>query len=388
MPEDWTSWLESRARVRQLRGFQRTDTSRGLLMDLASNDYLGLSRHPEVQQAVTEAVGTYGAGATASRVATGTLGIHRELEQALSTYSGREKALVFSSGYMANLGLLQALGGPGSLFILDAHAHASLIDGARLSGAQVRMAGHNDPEVIQRLLRENFQEQTPRPRVAVVVESIYSLLGDAAPLARIAELCAEYNALLVIDEAHSLAATERGSAVCAAGLSSATHVLVTATLSKALGAQGGAVLFGGPNAGALREHLVNTSRSFLFDTALAPASAGAALKALELATSHRLNNLARNTDLVYETLSGNSGLRGLIEPGAGAVHSVRMPSADAAMRVTAALREKGIAVACFRPPSVPDGISRIRITAHAHHQPEELVTALQTVARTITEEPV
>ncbi|GAA1496531.1 aminotransferase class I/II-fold pyridoxal phosphate-dependent enzyme [Paeniglutamicibacter kerguelensis] len=384
-PGSWATWLAARARVRAARGMQRTDNSRGPLMDLASNDYLGLGRHPEVRAAAAAAVQEYGAGAAASRVATGTLPVHRELEGSLCRYTGRAEALVFSSGYTANLGVLGALGGPGSLFILDAHAHASLIDGARLSGALVETSRHNDLEHIERLLRENLRGPAPKPRVAVVVESIYSVLGDAAPLAEAAELCARHGALLVVDEAHSLAATDQGSAVRAAGLAGSGHVVVTATLSKALGAQGGAALLGGESAGLLREHLVNTSRTFLFDTALAPAAAAAALRSLALADPGRIGNLARNAKVICETLAGHPELRGRIEPGAGAVQSIKMPGAAAAMAVTAALREHGIAVACFRPPSVPDGISRLRITAHAHQDPVELALVLGTVARIILE---
>ncbi|MFF5790928.1 aminotransferase class I/II-fold pyridoxal phosphate-dependent enzyme [Paeniglutamicibacter sp. NPDC012692] len=384
-PGSWEAWLAARARVRAARGMQRTDNSRGPLTDLASNDYLGLGGHPEVVAAAAAAVHAYGAGAAASRVATGTLPVHRELERSLCRYTGRAEALVFSSGYTANLGVLGALGGPGSLFILDAHAHASLIDGARLSGARVETAEHNSLRDLERLLRENLDGRAPKPRVAVVVESIYSVLGDAAPLAEAAELCARHGALLVVDEAHSLAATEHGSAVRAAGLAGDGHVVVTATLSKALGAQGGAALLGGEPAGLLREHLVNTSRTFLFDTALAPAAAAAALRSLDLADPARIGRLAHNAQVICETLAGHPELRGRIERGAGAVQSIRMPGADAAVAATAALRERGIAVACFRPPSVPDGISRLRITAHAHQDPAELALVLETVARTILE---
>ncbi|ASN38223.1 aminotransferase class I/II-fold pyridoxal phosphate-dependent enzyme [Paeniglutamicibacter terrestris] len=382
----WDRWLGDRARVRAARGLHRVESSRDLLMDLASNDYLGLSGHPGVRAAAADALHRYGAGAAASRVATGTLSVHRELEAALCRYTGRPAALVYSSGYTANLGLLQALGGPGSLFILDAHAHASLIDGARLSGARVATAVHNDLADLERLLEENRDSATGAPRVAVVLESVYSVLGDAAPLAAAAELCARHQALLVIDEAHSLAATAQGSAVRAAGLTDCSHVLATATLSKALGAQGGAVLLGGGQARALREHLVNTSRTFLFDTALAPAAAGAAIAALELADAERLSRLGRNARLVHDTLAADPRLRPRIEQGAGAVHSVMMPDAASAVRAAASLRARGVAVACFRPPSVPDGVSRLRITAHADHEPGALLAALHTIARIILEE--
>ncbi|GAA3325249.1 aminotransferase class I/II-fold pyridoxal phosphate-dependent enzyme [Paeniglutamicibacter sulfureus] len=384
--QPWGQWLGDRARVRAARGLHRTESSRETLMDLASNDYLGLSGHPEVRRAAADAVHRYGAGASASRVATGTLGVHRELEDALCRYTRRAEALVYSSGYTANLGLLQALGGPGSLFILDAHAHASLIDGARLSGARVETSAHNDLADVARLLEVNRDCATPATRVALIVESVYSVLGDASDLAAAAELCETHQALLVVDEAHSLAATHQGSAVRAAGLADSSHVLATCTLSKALGAQGGAVLLGGGQAEALREHLVNTSRTFLFDTALAPAAAGAAVRALGLADAGALARLGRNAKLVHDTLAADPRLRHRIERGAGAVHSVTMPEAAAAVRAAALLHGRGIAVACFRPPSVPDGVSRLRITAHADHDPDALLDALHAIARIILEE--
>lgn len=249
VPEAWGSWLGGRARVRAARGLHRVESHRELLVDLASNDYLGLGAHPAVRAAAGEAAARHGGGAGASRVATGTLAVHGELEEALCRYTGRDAALVFSSGYTANLGVLQALGGPGSHFILDAHAHASLIDGARLSGAKMATAAHNDLGAVRALLEANRDSPAPAPRVALVLESLYSVLGDAADLAAAAALCSEFGALLVIDEAHSLAATRTGSALRAAGLAGAGHVIATATLSKALGAQGGVVLLGGERRG-------------------------------------------------------------------------------------------------------------------------------------------
>lgn len=386
VPETWERWLGGRARVRAARGLHRVESNRGQLVDLASNDYLGLGAHPAVRAAAGEAAARHGAGAAASRVATGTLAVHTALEEALCDYTGRAAALVFSSGYTANLGVLQALGGPGSHFILDAHAHASLIDGARLSGARVATAAHNDLDAARALLEANRDSPAPAPRVALVLESVYSVLGDAADLAAAGALCTEFGALLLIDEAHSLAATHTGSALRAAGLAGAGHVIATATLSKALGAQGGVVLLGGEAAGLLREHLVNTARTFLFDTALVPAAAGAALAALELADAQLLGRLGRNAALVHDTLAAVPQLSGRIERGAGAVHSITMADAAIAVRTAAALRARGIAVACFRPPSVPDGISRLRITAHANHHRRELLAALHTIAATILEE--
>lgn len=382
----WDSWLATRATVRQRRGLQRKDSSAAGLFDLSSNDYLGLSGHRDIRQAAAQAALDYGAGASASRVAAGTLPVHRELEAGLCDYAQRQAALVFSSGYTANLGVLAALGGPGSLFILDAHAHASLIDGARLSGAEVATAAHNDLADFTRLLEANRSAQRPMPRVLLVVESVYSVFGDAAPLPELAALCAKFDALLLVDEAHSLAATGQGSAVLAAGLAGHGRVVSTATLSKALGSQGGAVLMGGPGAAALRDHMVNTARTFIFDTALSPAAAAGALAALRLAGPQRRGALAENALLIRDQLQAHPALAGRVEAGAGAVLSVKMPSAGAAARAAETLAAQGISVACFRPPSVPDGISRIRLTAHAHHGHPELSVAIHAVARTIIQE--
>ena len=381
----WDAWLRTRSAVRTARDMQRSDNSRHALFDLASNDYLGLSSHPRVRQAAISALNCLGTGATASRVANGTWQIHRELEAELSRYTGRSQALVFSSGYCANLGLLGALGGPGSLMLLDAHAHASLIDGARLSGAGTARFEHNNLDDARAKLHANAQSPAPKPRVVVVVESVYSVLGDAAPLQQLAELCAQYNALLLIDEAHSLATVPAGSAVNAAGLAQAENVLVTATLSKALGAQGGAVLFGGSRAELWREHLLNTARTFIFDTALAPAAAAAAHAALELATGERISGLAANALMIRRMLNAEENLAGRVEQAAGAVQSVRMKSPQQAFLAATLLREHGIAVSCFRPPSVPDGISRLRLAAHAQQDPAELAAALKVVARTISD---
>ncbi len=379
----WERWLATRSTVRAARDMQRVDTSRETLFDLASNDYLGLGSHPQVRHGAINALCSAGAGAGASRVAGGTWQVHRELEAALAGYAGRSQALVFSSGYTANLGVLGALGGPGSLMLLDAHAHASLIDGAKLSGSAVQYFEHNNLDALRTLLAANATGAAPKPRVLVAAESIYSVLGDAAPLRELAALCAQFGALLLVDEAHSLAAVPGGSALKAAGLAQTGHVLATATLSKALGSQGGAVLLGGAGAPLWREHLLNTARTFIFDTALAPAAAGAAHAALDLATEARIGQLAANAQLIRMVLGDQEQLASRIQAGAGAVQSVLMQSAQQAVQAAAELREKGIAVSCFRPPSVPDGISRLRLTAHAGHEQDELASVLAAVARTI-----
>ena len=265
-----------RARVRR-DDVRRNAESHGGLLDLASNDYLGLAGDPRLAEAAVAATWSFGTGARASRVVTGTTVLHAELEQELAVLTGQPACLVFSSGYTANLGILTALGDPDTLLITDAHIHASLIDGARLSRSPVEICPHRDLDALRALLRDRAQS-----RAVVVVESIYSVLGDAADLSATAALCARYDALLLVDEAHGIGVIDGGrGAVHGAGLAGAEHVAMTATMSKSLGAQGGAVL----GSELLREHLVNSARTFIFDTALAPAAAAAAATACRIITS-------------------------------------------------------------------------------------------------------
>lgn len=350
-------WLHTAAEGRGRRGgvrradVNRNPQSRGDLLDLASNDYLGLAGDPRLAAAATAAIDRFGTGARASRVVTGTTASHVELEDELAELTGQPSGLAFSSGYTANIGLLTALGGPRTLIITDAHAHASLIDGARLSRSPLQICPHSDLDTLARLLRDRAQ-----PRAIVVIESIYSVLGDAADVARTAALCAEYDALLVVDEAHGVGVVGRGrGSVHACGLSGAEHVVITVTLSKALGAQGGAVL--GPN--PVREQLVNAARTFLFDTALAPAAAAAAAEACRIvrAEPDRVAALTR----VAGRLAAAAG----IGAAPGAVQSLPVGSPQAAIAITQRLHEQGVVVGCFRPPSVPDGVSRIRLTAQS-----------------------
>ncbi|NVM99736.1 aminotransferase class I/II-fold pyridoxal phosphate-dependent enzyme [Arthrobacter sp. SDTb3-6] len=362
-------WLAARAAVRKRRGLVRTVGLQHGLVDLASNDYLGLSSDPRVVAAATAALALHGAGARASRVVCGTTAAHLDLERQLCLLTGQEAALAFSSGYTANLGVVAALGGPGTLMVHDAHVHASLLDGIRLSRSPSVAVAHQDTDGIRAALAGRTQ-----PRAVVVLESIYSVLGDAAPLADMAALCAEYDALLLVDEAHGIGVAGAGrGAVHAAGLAGAAHVAVTVTLSKALGSQGGAVL--GPH--LLREHLANTARTFIFDTALAPAAAAAAAEAARIVLAEPA--LARRMLDNASLLARRCGT----DPAAGAVQSIAVGSAERAASLAAGLRAAGVAVGCFRPPSVPDGVSRLRLTARANLGAAELDRAAGAVARAV-----
>jgi 8-amino-7-oxononanoate synthase len=349
----WQDWLAEQAAAREEAGLTRRLRPRAAddpTIDLAGNDYLGLARHPEVRQAAAGAALSWGAGAGASRLVTGTLDLHAELEHELADYLGQPAALVLSSGYAANLAVVTALADRSAHIVSDAHIHASLVDAARLSRAQLTVVPHSDVDAV----RDALATVTPGTRSLVLVESVYSVLGDAAPLAELADLCASYGALLVVDEAHGLGVHGPGL-VARAGLAGHPDVVVTATLSKSLGSQGGAVL--GPP--ALREHLVNRARPFIFDTALAPAPTAGALAALRV-----LEARPELSDLVRDRVRTLAAALGVVTPD-GAVLSLPMPSPQLAVAAQAAALDEGVRVGCFRPPSVPDGISRLRATASA-----------------------
>lgn len=321
-------------------------------LDLASNDYLSLSQHPQVRAVAIQAIDNFGTSARASRLVTGTTGAHHALEAALAQRMHHPCCVTFSSGYMANLAAVTTLASPDTLIISDAHNHASLIDACRLTKATVRIVDHNDTAAVEAALAQRNQ-----PEALVVVESVYSVLGDAADLPTLWELCARYDAMLLVDEAHGLGIAGTGDN---SGLGASTELtghrdrlVVTATLSKALGSQGGAVL----GSELIRDAVVNTARTFIFDTGLAPANAAAAHAALELITADRVADMASTRAQLATALE--------VPVPAGAVLSVPMPSPETGVRARELLRQEGILVGCFRPPSVPDGITRLRCTARA-----------------------
>jgi 8-amino-7-oxononanoate synthase len=368
-------WIDEQAEARRRAGLVRTLRPRPAdspLLDLASNDYLGLARHPEVTEGAAAAARRWGGGATGSRLVTGTTELHGELERELADFCGFESALVLSSGYAANLAAVTALAPHGSLVVSDAGNHASLIDGCRLARGTTQVVSHEDPDAVRKALG------THDGPAVTVSDTVFSVDGDAAPLAELALACREYGAGLIVDDAHGLGVLGHGGrgAPHAAGLAGDPDVVVTVTLSKSLGSQGGAVL--GP--AAVIDHLINAARTFIFDTGLAPAAAGAALAALRLlrrepARAARAREVARalHTRLTAEGLSA-------VRPDA-AVVSVRAPSPERAVRWAADCREAGLAVGCFRPPSVPDGVSRLRLTARADLTEEQIEHAVDVISR-------
>lgn len=370
----WDGWLRERAELRTARGVERVEQELRdeQAIDLASNDYLGLSRDPRVVAAAVAATERYGAGATASRLVTGTLPVHHELETTLCELTNWPAALAFSTGYAANLGLLTSLTGRGAYILLDAHAHASLHDAARMSRSPYSVFAHNDSSYLDAQLRELDDDL----RVVVAVESVYSVLGDAAPLPELHEVCRAHGALLVVDEAHAIGVAGGGRGlVHELGMNGMPDLVVTATLSKSLGAQGGAVL----GSSAMRDHLVNSARSFIFDTALAPGAAAAAAEAARIIAGDPSLAAA-----VHERATVISRCCG-IESATGAVQSVPMPSPEAAVAARDALRADGVLVGCFRPPSVPDQQSRLRITARADLPIPVVQSAAERIAAAVTD---
>ncbi|MFJ4677615.1 MULTISPECIES: 8-amino-7-oxononanoate synthase [unclassified Kitasatospora] len=376
-PERVFDWLDEAAAVRAEAGLTRRLRSRPAedpVLDLASNDYLGLTRHPAVTAAAAGAAVRWGGGATGSRLVTGTTEAHTELERELAEFCGYEAALVFSSGYTANLAVLTALAGPDTLIVSDAHNHASLIDGCRLARGRTVRAAHCDPGAVRAALAGRTE-----PRALVVTDSVFSVDGNAAPLAGHLAAARESGAALVVDDAHGLGVLGPGGAGAgaAAGIAGQPDVVATATLSKSLGAQGGVVL--GPE--RVVRHLVSAARTFIFDTGLAPAAVGAALGALRLlrAEPGRAADALRVARELADRLT-ESGLHASAPD--GAVVSVRAEDPEHAVRWAAACREEGLAVGCFRPPSVPDGVPRLRLTARADLTDEQIAFAVGVVLKT------
>ncbi|WP_326955178.1 8-amino-7-oxononanoate synthase [Amycolatopsis sp. NBC_01286] len=376
-PDEVFDWLDVEAEKRAGAGLVRQLRPRPAKtdeLDLAGNDYLGLAHDKRVAGAAAAAALRWGAGSTGSRLVTGSTELHTELEMELARFCGVQAALVFSSGFTANLGAVTALSGSEAAIVTDKYIHASLIEGCRLSRADIAAVAHASPSAIKNALATRR-----KPRALVVTDSVFSVDGDLAPLDELAGICREHSAGLLVDDAHGFGVLGEGGrgAVHAAGLAGAPDVVTTLTLSKALGAQGGAVL--GPR--RVIKHLIDTARSFIFDTALAPASAAAALAAL-----HALKEEPGLAEKVQEN-AGNlamqlkaAGLKASVPD--AAVISVQAPSAETAVAWAAACAEQGIRVGCFRPPSVPDGISRLRLTVRADLTESDVDRAVKVITAT------
>ncbi|WP_068018034.1 8-amino-7-oxononanoate synthase [Nocardia mexicana] len=370
---DPLGWLDARAGERVRAGLRRELRARAPetgLIDLASNDYLGLSRHPEVIEGAVEAVRKWGAGSTGSRLVTGTTVEHEQLEDELAEFVGAEAGLVFASGYAANLGVVTALAGRGALVVSDAGSHASLVDACRLSRARVEIAPHRDVDAVARLLSARTEE-----RAVVLTDSVFSADGDLAPLADLHRVVRAHGAVLIVDEAHGIGVRGAGGRglVHELGLAGAPDLIVTATLSKALAAQGGVVLADE----RVRAHLIDAARTFIFDTGLAPAAVGAARAALRL-----LRREPAMAGRVLDRATAIARIAGVPQPDS-AVVSVVLGEAQVAYDAAQASRARGLSVGCFRPPSVPEGTSRLRLTARADLDDAEMNTIATVLAEVL-----
>lgn len=367
-PLAWLAEVEDQRRRAGLRRSLRPRPPVTGKLDLASNDYLGLSQHPAVIDGGIEALRTWGAGSTGSRLVTGDTELHHEFESRLAEFVGAAAGLVFSSGYTANLGAVVALSGPGSLLVSDAHTHASLVDACRLSRARVAVTPHRDVAAVAAALAARNED-----RAVVVTDSVFSADGALAPLRRLHDVCRRHRALLIVDEAHGLGVRGAGGRglVYELGLAGAPDVVVTTTLSKALGSQGGAVLA----APAVRDHLIDAARPLIFDTGLTPAAVGAATAALEVLAAEPW--LARAVLDHAAALADACDVAGTPE---SAVVSVILGDPEIAVAAAAACFDAGVQVGCFRPPSVPAGTSRLRLTSRASLNAAELERAHRVLA--------
>jgi 8-amino-7-oxononanoate synthase len=377
-PPDPFGWLTERAAARTNAGLRRSlhpRQSDSQVLDLAGNDYLALARHPAVIEAGIEALRTWGAGSTGSRLVTGSTQLHADLEIALAAHVGAEAGLVFSSGYTANLGALTALAGPGCLIVSDERNHASLVDACRLArsrGSEVAVTPHAEPDAVAKALAA----RPPGSRAIVVTDSVFSADGDVAPLADLAAVVREAGAALLVDEAHALGAVGPGGrgAVAAAGLAGAPDIVATVTLSKALGSQGGAVLGPAP----VIAHLIDSARSFIFDTGLAPAATASALAALRV-----LQSEPQRAERVRAIARRVAASLGAPVP-AAAVVSLVLGEPERALAAAEACQREGIHVGCFRPPTVPEGTSRLRIAVRADLTDDEVDRAIRVIGAAVS----
>ncbi len=337
---------------------------------LCSNNYLGLADHPRVRQAAAEAAMRWGAGAGASRLISGNMAPHRQLEVRLAEFKGYESALLFGSGYLANIGAITALARRGEVVFSDELNHASIIDGCRLSRAETFVYRHGDVEHLAWGLGEAGGRGS-----LIVTDGIFSMDGDIAPLEKLARLARRHECRLMVDEAHATGALGPGGrgSVAAAGLSDEVDVVI-GTLGKALGSYGAYACA----SAEIVDYLVNAARSFVFSTAPPPPAVAAALAALELLESdpHRVDRLRANA----ATLRSAMAAEGLTAGGAETqIVPVEVGDAELTMELCERALERGVFAQGIRPPTVPAGSSRLRFTVMATHRSDELGRAAKLV---------
>ncbi len=337
------------------------------VLNLSSNNYLGLANHPALKEAAREALDRWGCGSGASRLISGNMTAHEELEQRIARFKGTEAALVFNSGYQANVGIIATLMERDDVVLSDALNHASIIDGCRLSRAAVAVYRHCDMDHLESLLKD----APDGARKLIVTESVFSMDGDVAPLREMVELAERHGAMVMVDEAHATGVRGPNGAGVVAELGLGDRVLVQmGTLGKALGAFGAYVA----GSARLKELLINRARSFIFTTSLPPvvmAMAGAAIGLVEK-EPERQCALQRNTGQLRD------GLQRIGYTVAGSIQiiPVLVGEEEPCMQLAARLLDSGLYVQGIRPPTVPPGTSRLRVTTMATHTSEQMEHAL------------
>ncbi len=380
--QDFTTGLEALASQSLLRTRRVVEGPQGPLLQVdgtqelsfCSNDYLGLANHPALIAAATDALQRYGMGAGASPLISGHSRAHESLESELAAFVGMPSALVFGSGYMANLGVTAALVGKEDTVIVDRLAHASLIDGARLSGASLKVFPHNDAVRLEQVLA-----RCTTGRKLVLTDAVFSMDGDLAPLVELAAVCGRHDAWLLVDDAHGLGVLGpqgRGS-LALAGVRAA-HVLTMGTLGKAAGVAGA---FVAGDAGVLA-WILQRARTYMFSTAHPPALAAATSASLALIAREDWRR-ERLQALAAQLRAGLAGLPWSLLPSATAIQPLIVGENAAARALSAALRAQGIWVPAICPPTVPKGTARLRISLSALHTSADvarLVAALSALA--------
>ncbi len=367
------SWLEDSLKILREQHLEREIHTRRspARLDFSTNDYLALSRHPAVTAAAAKALCDFGSGSTASRLVSGSLPIHDELEQQIAAHKGYPSALIFGSGYLANIGVLPTLVGRGDDVFADRLIHASLVDAIQLSRARLRRFHHNDIGHLAELLA-----RCPATgKRLVITESVFSMDGDLAPLPEIAAIAEHYEAMLMVDEAHALGVFGPSGAglVAQHKLQSKVHVVMS-TLSKAIGSYGATVAC----SDKLRSLLVHRARSLIYSTAPAPATIGAALGALEV--------MRTQPDMGRELLARADRLRTRLNelgfdtrPSASQIIPIRIGENEVALAFAERLRARGLRAIAIRPPTVPPGTARIRLSVTLAHAEADIDEAANTI---------
>lgn len=345
-----------------------------------SNDYLGLATDPRIRRAAVHAVNEYGLGSGASQLVTGHHALHRALEDELADWLGRDRALLYSSGYLANIGVISSLIGQGDQVFSDALNHASLIDGMRLSRASVDVYPHADA-VSARALMQSANAGSKHKRL-LVTDTIFSMDGDAAPLSDLAQCCAEEEVWLMADDAHGLGVVgpSGAGAVAAQGLDQHQIPILTATLGKSLGSAGAFVA----GSEALIDYLIQRSRTLIYSTAPPPALAAAALAAVKIA---RADDSSRQYlfELITRFREGAAQVGLELMPSQSAIQPLIVGAAKDAMQISQGLLESGYLVTAIRPPTVPAGTARLRVTLSAAHTVDQVDGLLDALSRVCAE---